>query len=247
MPTTEDKAIIGISWIGNKSDGDSSIYTRAYGAFFQAVEKCGATPVALPRFDTADEAAKALKKVDAVIMTGGTDVDPSLYGEAKSKHSGNTDFIRDMSDMVLLDAVLEEDMPLLAICRGMQILNVHQGGTLMDIPNDCTEIPGIGDAHRDSALNKFVFHDVTIEKDSILADNLKVESCQVNSWHHQAVDTVGDGLIITARADDGIIEGLEMPDKKYVVAVQFHPEWMLVVGIDEMQAIFKHFFEASKR
>lgn len=245
MPATEEKAIIGISWIDKESDAARSVYTKACGAFFHAVEKCGATPVELPRFDTADEAAKALKKVDAVIMTGGADIDPALYGRSKSEHTEKTDSIRDTSDMVLLDAVLEEDMPLLAICRGMQILNVHQGGTL--IQDNSTEIPGIGDTHRDPALKKFVFHDVTIEKDSILADILKVERCQVNSWHHQAVDTLGDGLIVTARADDGIIEGLEMPGKKYVVAVQFHPEWMVLVGIDEMQPIFKHFFEAAKR
>ena len=245
MTTNEEKARIGISWIDKSSEGARKIYKEAYGAFFDAVEKCGGIPIELPRFDLSVEAAKALKDIDAVIMTGGADINPAFYGEEKSEFTEKTDLVRDISDMLLLDAVMQADMPVLAICRGMQVLNVYQGGTL--IQDNTTEIPGIGDTHRDPALKNFVYHGVTIEKGSILSDMLKVESCQVNSWHHQAIEKVGTGLIVTARADDGIVEGLEMPGKKYVVALQFHPEWMLADGIDEMQAIFKHFFEAAKK
>lgn len=242
--TPADQAVIGVSWMDDTSDGDRADYSEDYAAFFDAIETCGGTPVALPCFESAAEAAEAIAEVDAVILTGGEDVNPTLYNEEPSEKLEDVNDARDTSDMALLDAALEKDMPVLAVCRGMQVLNVHQGGTLyQDVPS---ELPEVGDAHRDPTFEDFTYHNITMEEDSIMADMLGETSHEVNSWHHQAVKEIGEGLVVTAKADDGIIEGCEMPDKTYVVGMQVHPEWMVVEGYDEMQAVFNHFFDAAK-
>ncbi len=159
-----------------------------------------------------------LDRVDGLLLTGGTDVNPSLYGQTPHPETESPDDPRDVMEAALLQQALDGDMPVLAICRGMQLLNVVHGGTLVQhLPNTPKH------ERRDTARSDAV-HQVVIEPDSHLAGLLGQETAAVNSRHHQAVDRVGTGLSVSGRDEDGLIEALERPDKRFVVAVQWHPE-----------------------
>jgi putative glutamine amidotransferase len=160
---------------------------------------------------TAVEDAVSIEGLDGLLLAGGTDVDPAIYGAAKHPETQKPDVERDRVEAALIREALERDIPMLAICRGQQMLNVVRGGTL----NQHIEghrCPGEDDAHA-----------VTIEYGSKLGAIIGVGEYTVNSRHHQCVERVGDGLVVTATAG-GIVEALEMPGKRFVVAVQWHPE-----------------------
>jgi putative glutamine amidotransferase len=143
-----------------------------------------------------------------LVLSGGTDVDPEIYGQVRHRRVGWPDRERDEMELRFLREALETDVPVLAICRGMQLFNVaHGGGTLLQHI----------DGHRAA-------HDVCVEDGNRLARAFTPGSLAVNSRHHQAVDRVGEGLIVTARSADGIVEALERPDRRFAVAVQWHPE-----------------------
>lgn len=144
---------------------------------------------------------------DGVLLCGGSDIDPAHYGEDPAPELGQTDPPRDVYELDIVWSALQRDVPVLAICRGMQLLNVACGGTLQQ------HIEG----HRN------VTHTVAVEAGSRLAAITGESRFPVNSRHHQAVGEVGDGLQVTARAE-GIVEALEMPGKRFVVGVQWHPE-----------------------
>jgi putative glutamine amidotransferase len=146
-----------------------------------------------------------------LMLTGGTDVDPARYGQ-KNVHSDPPDRERDKREAALLRDALERDIPILAICRGMQLVNVVLGGSLQqNIANH--RHPAVADAH-----------EIEIFDQTKLASILKAGPYQVNSRHHQCVARLGEGLVKSAAAADGIVEGLEFPAKRFAVAVQWHPE-----------------------
>ncbi len=212
---------IGISWM---EPIDSGEYSEDLQAYIDAVELVGAVPVVLPLFTRADQARLAVHSIDALIMTGGEDIDPSYYGEKPSEYLEEVNQARDKSDIMLLNAALERDIPVLAICRGMQLLNVATGGSLLqDIP------AAIGNTveHRDSKQEDFAMHDLYIYENNILDDLLGTDGYNVNSWHHLGIKELGKGLKVVAKAEDGIIEAVVKTDQTFVLGVQFHPEWML--------------------
>lgn len=205
--------------------------------YVTAVEKAGAEAVVFPVFTQEEEIPEWLASVDALIMTGGGDIDASYYGEENQPYQGEIDPVRDHSDILLTRAALDADLPMLCVCRGMQILNVLQGGSLyQDI---AIELPGSALVHRDPAQRSFIAHDIAIVPGSQIYEILGGTSFTVNSWHHQAVKTLGDGLVVTAFTSDGVIEGIEMPGKTFVVGVQFHPEYHVRNG----KMVFLGFFE----
>ena len=184
-----------------------------------------------------------LDTVDALILTGGEDVDPSYYNEAPDPMLEEPNPARDTSDYWMMTAALDEDFPTLATCRGMQVMNVVCGGTLyQDLPTQFDSDV----QHRDPELVDFTYHDVTIEDGSLLAQIMGAGKLNVNSWHHQGVKTVGEGLTVTARSDDGLVEALEMQDKTFMLGVQFHPEWRVVEGDDSFLPFFTALMDAAK-
>jgi gamma-glutamyl-gamma-aminobutyrate hydrolase PuuD len=191
-------------------------------SYVDTVAAAGGCPVLLPPFEggVGEDAAAAsvVARLDALVLVGGGDIDPARYGQAPDAATSGVDPQRDASEVALLRASLEVDLPVLAVCRGMQLLNVILGGTLFQ------HVPAVvgNDAHQ-PARGCFADVDVTTEAGSAVAKMLG-ESATVRCSHHQAIDRLGDGLVVTARAGDGLIEAVELPAARFVVGVQWHPE-----------------------
>jgi gamma-glutamyl-gamma-aminobutyrate hydrolase PuuD len=178
-----------------------------------------------------------IEGLDGLLLSGGPDVSPARYGQEPAPETGPVDEPRDVLELGLLDAALVRDLPVLAICRGQQLLNVALGGALVQ------HIPG--DAHRailepDPRAGESRWHDVTIQEGSTLAGLIGAGTVHTNSRHHQAIpdDALGQGLTITARSADGIIEGLEATGRRWLLAVQWHPER------DEVAERFRPLFDS---
>lgn len=193
-------------------------------AYTRAIEQAGGIPVILPVTSDAAVAQRYLDVIDGLLLSGGADIAPQRYGQTPHPTVNDVELDRDVTELALVRAALAQDMPLFAICRGIQTLNVALGGTLyQDLP---TEHPSeINHRQTDKGLTRDAFsHDMLIEPNSRLRDLVNVGEMRINSLHHQAVRDVAEGLVVTGRAPDGVIEAAEMPSKRYVLAVQFHPE-----------------------
>lgn len=237
----DEKVKIGVSW---SMDYTAAMEDEDVNAYMTSIEKAGAKAVYLDQITDLESAKQVLSTVDAVILTGGEDVNPALYGEELSPLTEELNEARDTSDFYLLKAAIEMDMPLVATCRGMQMLNTVQGGTLyQDLFTEYdTDIN-----HRDPELNDFTYHEVTIEDGNIIADAMGgAGTYTVNSWHHQGIDTLGEGLKIVATAPDGMIEGIVLEDATYIYGVQFHPEWHVVEETLDCLSVFEALIEAAK-
>jgi putative glutamine amidotransferase len=192
-------------------------------------------------------AADVIGRADGLLLAGGGDVHPALFGEAPHPTFDAAESGRDSYEIELIRLATEGDLPLIAICRGIQVLNVARGGALVqDIPS---ELPGPIE-HRlavppHAACD--LAHEVWIEQDSLLArltgDTGKGrDTCDVNSRHHQSVRTLGEGLITTAMAPDGVIEAIEDPSRRFLLGVQWHPENFYRTG--EFRSLFEGFLQA---
>ena len=201
--------LIGIS-CGRTSTGSATLSTN----YTEAIAKAGGIPVVLPVVDDPALAESLLAKVDGIVFSGGPDLDPAEYGEGILNETVEVDAVRDRSDLLLARAALASGKPVLAICRGEQLMNVVLGGTLyQDLP---AQVEGVL-PHRDTT------HMIGVEKGSILYDLFGSDSLMVNTFHHQAVKDVAPGSSVTARSSAGIVEAYENAN---VLAVQFHPERM---------------------
>jgi len=188
-------------------------------AYVRALEGAGLVPLAVPTMLAADRAGAALAAVRGLVLTGGEDVAPARYGAAPHPRLGDVDPVRDAAELALIAAARARGLPILAICRGIQILNVALGGTLyQDLDS---ERPGPV-PHNDETGR----HPVHVEAGSLLERTLGTRSASVNSRHHQAIRDLAPGLKAVAWADDGVIEGAEPTDatEPWIVAVQWHPE-----------------------
>jgi putative glutamine amidotransferase len=203
------------------------------------VVAAGAVPLVVPHLpDGAVDAV--LDVVDGLVIAGGGDVDPASYGQPDAA-SKDTDASADATEIALARRARERGMPTLAICRGMQIVNVGHGGTLVqDIVAEGTPHPPISEDPEHVVAFR---HPVTIDEGSLLGDVLGAGRRVVNAIHHQAVDVVADGFHVTARADDGVIEAIEADDGWDLLAVQWHPEKL---GEDD-RALFVWLAEAAGR
>lgn len=213
-----NKVKVGISWADDEIDEDAQMYA-------DAVTKAGGQPVFLPLIKNDEDAQKAVEDIDAVILTGGHDVDPALYNEEPHEKLEELNKARDISDVALINASLEKDMPMIGTCRGMQLLNSLSGGTLYQdlLSQNPTNI-----IHRDPEKKDFVKHPMTLEDGNILADAIgKSGEFEVNAWHHQAIKELGDNLQVVATSPDGIIEAVVKTDKTFVIGVQYHPEELI--------------------
>lgn len=208
----------------------------------ESLARAGATVRALqPAMAGADS---ALDGVDALVLTGGGDVDPASYGEAPHSTFSAAEPGRDRFELALARAAIDRGMPVLAICRGVQVLNVAAGGTLVqDIE---AQLPGAL-AHRVDTTPTTIAHEVWVGAGStlatLLADRLDGDSLLVNSRHHQAVKQLAPGFVATATAPDGVIEAIERPDLPFCVGVQWHPENFWRTG--EFRALFEGLVKAA--
>ncbi len=190
--------------------------------YVRAVLDAGGLPVLVP--PAPQEALhEILARLDGLLLPGGVDIAPAEYGAKEHAKLGSVEPGRDHLELIMCRQALAENKPVLGICRGIQTLNVAAGGTLyQDIPSDIdTSIVHATDL---ALPRNYTAHDVLIEPGSRLAGLVGGDPLPVNSWHHQAARDIGRGLVVTARARDGIIEAMEAPGKKFVLAVQFHPE-----------------------
>lgn len=204
-----------------EASGPRQTLNRAY---VWGVERAGGVPIILPVTRDADVIARYLGVVDGLLLSGGVDVDPACYGQPAHPELGEVDHDRDATELPLIRAALDADMPIFAICRGIQTLNVALGGTLyQDLPSERPS--AIGHAQNERKIARDVCtHSVAIEPHTRLAEIIGASEMQCNSFHHQALRDVAAPLIVTGLAPDGVIEAVESPRHRYVVGVQFHPE-----------------------
>jgi gamma-glutamyl-gamma-aminobutyrate hydrolase PuuD len=182
----------------------------------QAIERAGGRALLVPPSTEAiDETLDAL---DGLLFSGGSDLDPTTYGQRPHPETTGTRLDRDRGELALLEAALARDMPVLAVCRGSQVLNVARGGDLVQHLPDV-----VGDERHKHTPGVFADHDVRVEDDSRLGRVLG-DRAPVKSHHHQGYGRIGDGLREVAWADDGTVEALEDPDKRFAVGVLWHPE-----------------------
>lgn len=211
----------------------------AYVTYVEALRRAGAIPVLVP--PQPENAAELMHDLDGVLLAGGDDCDPSLYGEERHASTETMDPRRQANDVSLAKYAREAGIPTLGICLGVQVMNVAAGGSLMqDIDSEVdTEIEHVSEPE-DRAR-----HDVIVDEGTQLSGILRRSELNVNSSHHQAIRKVGDGLRVTAHAPDGIIEGLEDPKHPFYVGVQWHPEDM--TGENSAASIFGAFVDAARR
>lgn len=220
-------------------------YPRAYvnADYVEAVKRAGAVPLILPPVETEDleDLAKDMLAVaQGLVLSGGYDVNPLLWGAEPSPKLGETLAKRDAFDLALIRAARQQKLPVLGICRGLQILNVEAGGTLYQ---DISEEPNHFVRHWQQARPAEASHTVTIEPQSTLAKLFGAE-VQVNSFHHMATKDVGKHWHVTARAKDGTVEGMEHEALPWL-AVQWHPEMMAATSA-RMQKLFTWLFETAQ-
>jgi putative glutamine amidotransferase len=187
-------------------------------SYTDAIILAGGMPLLLPPDDTAAEApGQLLDLLDALVLGGGSDIDPAAYGAHAHEETGPTTPVRDRFELALAYGALERDMPLLGTCRGMEMLNVACGGTL-DQHVDHLEV------HRHTR-GVFGDHDVRLEPGSLAARAVGAERTSVKSHHHQGVGELGEGLVVTGWSEpDGLAEAIELPDKRFALGVLWHPE-----------------------
>lgn len=215
------KPVIGITPAHNTENDDISFRPT----YVNAILHAGGLPLPLPLHGSHEDRVQLLSLCDGLLLSGGPDPHPFLFGEDTQLHCQNVSPLRDEMELDLLDLALKARMPILGICRGIQIINVGLGGTLyQDIPSQVSS--GFPIAHKQPFHYHIPSHHVRITEGTRLSQIAGDSRLQVNSMHHQAVRDPAPGLMVSAVADDGLIEALEKPDYPFLLGVQWHPEYL---------------------
>jgi putative glutamine amidotransferase len=233
--------LIGLT--GYRTPGTMTIYDGELAVlpaqYVDAITRAGGTAVLLPPQKLDPESAKALiARLDGLVICGGADVNPARYGQERGPHTQKPEDLRDDFEDALLTAALAATLPVLGICRGAQMLNVHLGGTLHQ------HLPDVL-GHDRYRLGDGVFHpeEMTLQGPSLLKELLHGDdSIHGHVYHHQGIDQVAPGLVVTARGFDGLPQAVELPEQPFCLAVQWHPEENL-----EDLRIFEGFVSAASR
>ncbi|KUO50027.1 MAG: hypothetical protein APF76_06060 [Desulfitibacter sp. BRH_c19] len=206
--------------------------------YLRCVQRAGATPLLIPSIEK--NINDYLSSLDGIILSGGVDVDPFYFNQEPIIGMGEITPGRDNFEIKLVQAAVILDIPILAICRGVQVLNIALGGNIyQDI---LLQVPGVYQ-HSQNAPRWYPTHTIHIIRDSLLGHIFKSDTAKVNSFHHQAVSTLGEGVVSIAKSLDGIVEAITMPGKEFVLGVQWHPECM-ADKFKEQQQIFNEFVRA---
>ncbi len=245
------KPLIGIT-CNFSHDDEPGIYTH-YGLpeqkwhmladeYIRAIENAGGIPVMMPIYQNESVMLEALERLDGVLISGGNDVDPCLYGEFITKNVGTIVPERDSQDIALTRAAIEKtNKPVLGICRGIQIMNVAMGGSLhQDLGKS-----GYQDHFVGCCPITHPVHKVKLAAQSLIADIIGSNELAVNSFHHQAVSRIAACFTATAVAEDGTVEALEIDGDRMILATQWHPEMMYTCKAN--QRIFNRFVAECAR
>lgn len=228
------RPLIGISATPSEHLSATLDITRPIDAldrsYVDSVLHAGGIPVLLPVM-APGMAEDLLPRLDGLVLSGGGDVGPSLYGAEQAPETDGVDHARDAFEVVLARLAVESDLPTLCICRGHQVLNVALGGTLVQHLEDAADRQ-----HVDAATYHTGTHSVAVEPGTLL-HQLVGDEVKVNSLHHQAVDRPGEGVRVVARDDDGVVEAVEVEGRDRILGVQWHPEMLL--GEPDNDALFR--------
>ncbi len=227
--------------VGATPEGDPPQREMALGLkYLRAIEAAGGIPVVVPPLHSG-AAEQLVERVAGVCLSGGPDLDPVTYGAREHERLGPTWRELDEFELALARAADARELPILAVCRGLQALNVARGGTLhQHLP----DVVGEQISHRQDEPAADPTHWVTFTGDSRLRRILGRSRAKVNSFHHQAVDELGERLVVTGRARDGTVESIEATDNRFVIGVQWHAECM--VARAEHARLFRAFVEAAE-
>ena len=195
----------------------NQLLAEAHAKYPESLARAGAE-MRWIELDDPEKAVQDALACDGLLLPGGGDIDPKFYGQERIPACGEPNVLRDTAEPLLLRAFLAADKPVLAICRGIQLMNVALGGDLYQDIKPFEHVP-----HNDHWGK---IHTVTVRRDTLLSRILGQDTVLVNSQHHQAVDKVAPGLVLSALSEDGIVEGIEKPDAKFCLGVQWHPEWL---------------------
>lgn len=234
------KPLIGITAAPHVEGNRDWVYnTRDY---FRAVQNAGGIPVLLPFVETEEQAAEILDRIDGLLLSGGSDIDPKHYGETVHPQCGTIEPERDATELAMARLAIQRDMPVFGICRGHQVLAVAFGGTLyQDIP---AQVPGKLNHQQVVIPRNHEAHGVNVKPGSRLA-NIVGLSPRVNTRHHQAVKDVPPGWVESAVSEDGINEAMEYPACQFAMSVQWHPENFTAKAYS-FDSLFRAFVEACK-
>jgi putative glutamine amidotransferase len=212
-----------------------------FDSYWKSVARAGGLPLAIPPLSEAELVPQILATVDGVVIVGGNDLDPRLYGEAPLATNVHVPAERQRFDLALGKTLLASDHPVLGICYGCQLLAVVSGGALWQhVP---TQVSGA--VRHAGTYPDLPRHEITLRAGSRLRELLGAERVEVNSAHHQAPKRLGDGLVVTATAADGVIEGFEAPGDRFLVGVEWHPD--LMPDRPEQRRLFEAVVEEAAR
>lgn len=229
------KPVIAIPQMGN------DLFRKYMKSKYQkSLERAGAD-VKWIELDDIEKAVSKTLSCDGLLLPGGADINPKMYGEEKSEKCGTPNEIRDNAEPVIFREFLKTNKPILAICRGIQLINVCNDGTLFQDIKDVQKCK-----HMDFFSRAGSIHTVSIDKNSMLYGILESDKINVNSMHHQAINKVGEGFIVSAQSEDGFTEAIELQNHPFCIGVQWHPEHMSKKSA-EQRKIFSFFVSACKK
>lgn len=238
------KPIIGITSAYEVEEGLRDYHRTTVSIdYTKSVISAGGIPIILPINNNIEVIREQLKLLDGLILAGGSDINPYLYGEDFKEGIGLVSPERDEGEMMVLKEFLNTNKPILGICRGLQLLNVYFGGTLFqDLKySNLSILKHSQDFYPDLPTHKVYIED----KDNILY-SLYGDSIDTNTFHHQAINKLGNKLSILAKSSDGIIEAIQMKEHNFLYAVQWHPEMMTARGNENMKKLFVEFINKCK-
>jgi microsomal dipeptidase-like Zn-dependent dipeptidase/gamma-glutamyl-gamma-aminobutyrate hydrolase PuuD len=239
----KEAPVIGLT--GNFGDGTCKLLE----GYYASIRRAGGTPMIIPPTDDRDTMRRSLEAIDGLVLTGGADINPLFLGEEPVRALSDINPQRDRFELLLTRLAADRQIPLLGICRGIQVMNAAFGGTLyQDIYSEANPPEGADTAtaaplikHSQQLSRGIASHSVRLAKDSLLSRIFSTDRLAVNSFHHQAVKEAAPGFRVTARSADGIVEAIESTEFKSMMGVQWHPECFTLEGDESMRPLFEWF------